>query len=110
MSFAEAEAVLQQSARTLAPVNPGARREEGADGSGIERAFRQVEARYRGTAGVQAARGHFSVARETQTISLSLRAYTDLLANAGCDQRTRRPGGGAMPLVGSRRCARLISS
>lgn len=52
----------------------------------------------------------YSCAIETQTISRSLRAKTHLPANAGCDQMTRRPGGGALVLVGSRMWARLISS
>src|SRR5262245_33497494 len=51
-----------------------------------------------------------SAASDTQTISLSLRAYIRLLANAGCDQITFRPGGPARSLVGSRIFARLTSS
>src|SRR5262245_61674799 len=54
--------------------------------------------------------GHCWAARETQTISLSLRTYIDLLAKAGCDHRTvREPRPDSLP-VGARMCARLISS
>src|SRR5262249_34004911 len=47
-----------------------------------------------------------SAARETQTISLSLRAKTQRCANAGCDQTTCRPRAAC---TGSRIRARLIS-
>src|SRR5262249_57084428 len=50
---------------------------------------------------------YFSAARDTQTISLSLRAYTDLWAKAGYDQTTLRP---AISLVGSSRLTRPSSS
>ena len=50
---------------------------------------------------------HHYRARSAQMISLSFRAYTCRLAKAGCDQTTGRP---QSLLVGSSRCARLISS
>jgi hypothetical protein len=50
---------------------------------------------------------YLSAASETQTISLSLRTYIDLLAKAGCDQSTLRSDSG---VVGARMCARSISS
>ena len=49
------------------------------------------------------------VASETQTISWVLRAYTQRLAKAGCDQTTLRPPPPADAMSGSTMCVRLIS-
>ena len=52
----------------------------------------------------------YSAAKLAQTISLSFRAKTHLLANAGWDQQTPpRSGSASWPVVGSINCARLIS-